>query len=101
MAERLELQTKLVELLGSDNVYFQPTSAHRLSYPCIVYSTDDRPVKRADNAVHVYSVRYQVTFISQDPDSDIPKKLALLPLCSFERTYTQENLIHEVFNLFF
>ena len=101
MAARLELQALLVDLLGSSNVYFQPTSNHRLSYPCILYSIDGRPTEHADGAPYVYRVRYQVTYIGDDPDTDVPKKIAMLPMCSFDRTYTTNNLIHEVFNLFF
>lgn len=45
--------------------------------------------------------RYQVTVIYRNPDSEIPSKIALLPMCSHERHYTKENLNHDVFNLYF
>ena len=45
--------------------------------------------------------RYQVTAIYRNPDSEIPSKIALLPMCSHERHYTKENLNHDVFNLYF
>ena len=41
MAPRLDLQKLLVELLGSDNVYFQPPPSVQMNYPAIVYKLDD------------------------------------------------------------
>ena len=49
----------------------------------------------------VLNLLYQVTVIYRNPDSEIPSKIALLPMCSHERHYTKENLNHDVFNLYF
>lgn len=38
MGTRLELQSKLVELLGSKHVYYQPPESVKIEYPAIVYS---------------------------------------------------------------
>ena len=37
MAGRLELQSKLEELLGTRNVYYQPPESIKIGYPAIVY----------------------------------------------------------------
>lgn len=55
----------------------------------------------ADNQPYALHDRYQVTVIYRNPDSEIPSKIALLPMCSHERHYTKENLNHDVFNLYF
>jgi hypothetical protein len=101
MAQRLQLQALLKNLLGSDNVYFQPPPNVQMQYPCIIYQRDDVNTIYADNSPYRHKKRYQVTVVDQNPDSDIPDKVAALPLCSFDRFYTADNLNHDVFNLFF
>ena len=55
----------------------------------------------ADNQPYALHDRYQVTAIYRNPDSEIPSKIAQLPMCSHERHYTKDNLNHDVFNLYF
>jgi hypothetical protein len=98
---RSELHAILKDILGSDHVYFQPPPSVALVYPCIVYKRDLSQTEYADNAPYAYTQRYQVTVIDRDPDSDIPQKVAALPMCLFIRFYTADNLNHDVFNLFF
>ena len=78
MDRRLELQKLLVDILGTDRVYFQPPSNINMVYPCIVYSLETYDTKKADNISYHVRDRYQVTYISRDPDSKIPKKLSLI-----------------------
>lgn len=101
MAQRLQLQSLLEEILGSSNVYFQPPSNIQMQYPCIIYKWDSAETIFADNSPYRYSKRYQVTVIDSDPDSGIPDKIAALPMCKFDRFYPADNLNHDVFNLFF
>lgn len=101
MAQRLELQTLLEELIGSSNVYFQPPPSIIMSYPCIVYHRNRAVTEFADNIPYNSKKQYLVTVIDADPDSDIPGKVAKLPSCSFDRFFTADNLNHDVFNLFF
>lgn len=99
MDRRLELQAVLEEL--TPVVYFQPTNNTQMSYPCIVYERDMAETQHADNAPYRRTKRYMVKVIDQDPDSVIPDKVALLPMCLFERHFTAGNLHHDVFNLYF
>jgi hypothetical protein len=101
MGERLDLQEILVDLLGSKNVYFQPPSNLEMIYPCIVYNRDYASTAFASNLPYMNKKRYQVTVIDRDPDSDIPDKVAKLPLCTFDRFFTADNLNHDIFKLFF
>lgn len=101
MAPRLELQTLLTELLGTGNVYFQPPPTIKMNYPCIVYNRDGEQVEHADNKPYNRKIQYQVVVIDSDPDSNIPEKLSALPLCSFDRAYTADNLNHDAYKLFF
>lgn len=101
MGQRLELQTLLEGLLGADDVYFQPPANILLEYPCILYHWDDEATEHADNLPYHRRRRYQVTVIDSDPDSLIPDKIGALPLCTFDRFYTADNLNHYVYKLYF
>lgn len=57
--------------------------------------------KFADNSPYSHKTRYQITVIDRDPDSVIHKKVGALPLSSYDRFYTADNLNHDVYNLFF
>lgn len=99
MGTRSELQTLLLTLVP--NVYFQPPANFKMAYPCIVFKRDDIRVHYANNAPYKHKKRYQVTVIDEDPDSDIPDKVGELPLCSFDRFFTADQLNHDVYNLYF
>lgn len=101
MGLRLQLQSLLEEVLGTDNVYFQPPANVQMQYPCIIYARDAAVTRFAGNKPYRYTKRYQVTVIDRDPDSEIPEKVANLPLCIHNRYFTADNLNHDVFNLYF
>jgi hypothetical protein len=100
---RMELQELLVDILGSDNVYFQPPSNIDMKYPCIVYNRDRDPasIRFANNFPYTNKKCYQVMVIDRNPDSKIPDKVAELPMCTFDRFFTADDLNHDVFRLFF
>lgn len=101
MAQRPDLQAILATLLGSGNVYFQPPPTIKIQYPCIIYRREDMYIAHADNRPYANKKRYQVTVVDVDPDSTIHEKLAELPTCSYDRSYSADNLNHDVFNLYF
>lgn len=98
---RSELQEILVTLLGSLNVYFQPPESVKMLYPCIRYVRDQANTRFADNSPYRHTKRYRVTVIDPDPDSEIPDKVAELPLCAFNRFYVANNLNHDVYLLYY
>lgn len=99
MGSRAELQTLLLTLCN--NVYFQPPETVKMSYPCIVYRRDREDAKFSGNKPYSRTKRYLVTVIDPDPDSDIPDKVGALPMCTFDRFYTADDLNHDVYNIFF
>lgn len=101
MGQRTELHAILKGILGSDHVYFQPPANVSMVYPCIVYKRDSAETTFADSKPYNYQKRYQVIVIDRNPDSNIPDKVAALPMCVFDRHYTADNLNHDVFKLFF
>ena len=102
---RILLQTLLKVIIGGGpnikNVWFQTPSKEKLSYPCIIYKLDSVDTVHADNSPYRHKKRYQVMIIDGNPDSEIPDKIADLPLCSFSRFYTADNLNHFVYNLYY
>lgn len=101
MAPRLELQAILIDLLGSENVYFQPPPTVQMQYPCIVYKRDDEETEFANDKPYKSLRRYLLTYIDQNPDSDVLAEIAKLPMCIYDRNFTADNLNHDVYKLFF
>lgn len=101
MAPRVELHDTLVNILGSENVYFQPPAKLVMQYPCIRYVRDTFVTNHANDRPYKQRKRYQVTVIDRNPDSDIVDQIAQLPLCAHDRFYTADNLNHDVFTIFF
>lgn len=101
MGTQAELQNLLVALLDGPAVYFQPPETVQMTYPCIVYGRDRINTDYADNNPYNLRKRYQVTVIDRHPDGDIYMKVAMLPTARYDRSYTADNLNHDVFTLFF
>ena len=96
---RLELHAILCEILGSQNVYFQPPASVKMKYPAIRYSRSDIENTSADNVTYKQSHFYEVTVIDRDPDSEIVHKVSQLPMCIYDRHYASDNLNHDVFTI--
>lgn len=101
MGTRLELHEVLVDILGSRNVYFQPPSTIQMKYPAIVYSRSRIEKVSADDGMYKQSLVYDVTVIDKNPDSELPFKLAQLPMCRHDRAFVSDNLNHNTFTLYF
>lgn len=99
MGLRLNLQ-QLLETF-TDNVYFQPPTNIKMAYPCIVYNRDFAHTEFADGEPYRNTLRYAVTVIDRDPDSEIPEKVSAMPMCVFNRHYTADGLNHDVYNVYF
>ena len=96
---RLELHEILCSLLGARNrVYFQPPSNYQMRYPCIVYEVQPTTTEYADNNPYALFDRYRITYIDEDPDSILPKKIARLKGARAAQTFTKGNMHHWVFN---
>lgn len=100
MASRLELHEVFCEILESRNVYYQPPESVKMQYDAIVYSRKDIDNIHANNRVYNQHDCYEVVAIYKDPDSDLPRKLSVLPMCRFDRHYVSDNLNHDVFTLY-
>lgn len=101
MNRRLELQTKLEELLGNRNVYYQPPESLKMEYPCIRYSKSDIESTHADNTSYSKHTRYEIIVIDKRPDNPVIERLLNLQYASFDRHYVSDNLNHDVIVLYY
>ena len=102
MRDRLELQSELVDLLGSKNVYFQPSTNIKLSYPCIVYELkkfDDRFAN--DSRYHINKV-YQITHVYQRYQNNLQDKLRdSFDFIEFNSSSKIDGLYQDVYTLYY
>lgn len=102
MGSRLTLHEELCDILGNTNCYFQPPESLKLKFPCIVYTRYRIVARQADNKNYNRYNQYTVTFITKDPDSDIPNDiLDHFTTCRMDRQFTTDNLYHNVFTLYY
>lgn len=101
MGTRIELQSKLEELLGSRSVYYQPPETIKMEYPAIVYSKKNITSRFANNTTYLQPTSYEITVIDKKPDNIVIKKLLQMPMCRFDRYFKSDNLNHDVLTLYF
>lgn len=101
MGERSELSKIFESILGSKNVYFEPPENVKLKYPCVVYSRDPIETRFAGNKPYLINQPYSVTLIYLDPDSDLPLKLASLPMCRNTSNFVSDNLHHANYKIYY
>lgn len=101
MDRRLKLHNILIDILGTDKVYFQPPENCKIQYPCIIYKIKRIDSDFANDKPYSYQKQYQVTIIDKNPDSKLPDKLSELPKCYYETFFTSDNLNHYIFNIYF
>lgn len=101
MATRLELESLLRSLLGSDNVYYQSPSQNNMEYPAIRYSKTKPSTAHADNKTYIKKPCYQIIVMDKKPDNPVIEKLLELPYCSWNNHYVANNLNHDVLTLYY
>lgn len=101
MASRLELQTKLEELLGNRNVYFQTPNNVVMQYDAIRYSLSNIDSQFANGKRYKNMNCYDLIVISRKPDPEVVGKLLELPYSSLGRPYVADNLNHYPITLYY
>ena len=103
MKDRLDLHAKLVDLLGSNHVYFQPPESVKMNYPCFVYERSGLDSKLADDKKYIKYIRYEILFITKDPDTNdfIANMLDSFDHITYVRHFISDSLNHEVFDLYY
>lgn len=104
MASRLELQRTLEEIKGDNKVYFQPPESFKLTYPCIIYKLSNGNTAHADNLPYNFRRRYQLRYVTKNPDDALVDVLAtnkLLPSIVMVNSYQADNLNQYIYDLYF
>lgn len=91
----------LCDILGSSNCYFSPPADIEMTYPCFIYNYTNDLDSFADNIHYNYSKRYTITYITEDPDSNISELMRKLPYCSSDRNFAVDGLNHFVYTLYY
>lgn len=99
--DRLTLHNDLINILGSNKVYFQPPNTVIMSYPCIIYKKDAEDPTYANDKRYLGMKRYLITVVDKNPDSLIPDKVVQLPYCAFVNHFIVDNLNHDVYSLYY
>ena len=97
---RIELHHILEDVLGSKNVYFQPPTGMKMTYPCIVYNLATANDVHADDKIYRRLYRYTMTYITKNPDDPKRDDLDNLRYCAFDRFFTSDNLNHFVYTIY-
>lgn len=100
-SSRLELHAKLVALLGSNHVYYQPPESIKIEYPAIIYERSGIPVVYKDNIQYLKRYKYQITVVDKDPDSEIVEKVSSMKYCRFYRHFAKDGLNHDIFTIIY
>lgn len=99
--KRIKFHNKLKEVLGNNNVYYNPPSTTKLQYPCIIYNLNDIRTNKANNNVYLLDHVYQVTLIGTKVTDDTKDKiLTEIPYSNFNRSYINNGLYHYVYTIF-
>lgn len=106
---------ELRDLLGTNEVYFQPSYAAGSSangepyiftgidYPCFIMERTTAYQPAANDRNYLFRPGYQVTYINQDePDPDMLEKVMQhFAHCHYQRHFVSDNLHHDVFMIYF
>jgi hypothetical protein len=101
MSNRLDLQAKFEEILGSRNVYFQPPASVSMRYPAIKYELKDIRTRSANNSSsYTMSTGYECVLIMKEPDTEYLNQIFKIPCCKFDRYFRADNLHHYTFTIY-
>lgn len=100
MASQAELQSTLITLLGSKNVYYNPPASVNMKYDAIRYSLSAIQSNYANNIKYKNMKCYDLVVIAKLPDPEVVDKILALPYSSMGRPYTADNLHHYPITLY-
>lgn len=97
---RAALHMALRNLLGNNNVYYQPPESSKINYPCILYELDNIHIRAADNLVYRRKYRFRITVVDTDATSDIADAVSkAFASIKYIRHYNSGELNHFVFTV--
>lgn len=101
MGNRIDLQKKFEDILGSRNVYYQPPESIKMSYPAIVYSLGGIDPTYANNKKYLKDKFYSGMLIDKNPESEFVDKLQELDYCEIAKPFSTNGLNHFPFTIYY
>ena len=102
MRNRLELQSELVDLLGSKNVYFQPSTNIKLTYPCVIYELQKFDDRFANDSRYITYQVYQITHVYQRYQNNLQEKFReRFQFIEFNNSSKIDGLYQDVYTLYY
>ena len=107
---------ELRDLLGTDEVYFQPSYdagtdedtgesyiLTGINYPCFIMERTNAYQPWANSRNYLFTPCYQVTYINRDePDPDMLERvMQRFAYCRYQRHYVRDNLHHDIFMIYY
>lgn len=100
MIARTDLQTKLEDILGSKNVYYQAPPNTSMKYPAIVYSFERFNRQDADNKPYILTGHWQVTHMYKSIKNDLKERFIFeIPGCTFERRIVSDGIYNDYYSI--
>ena len=110
-----ELVRELMDLLGTNKVYFQASPDAGtdeygesylftgMEYPCFTMERTTAYQPRANDRNYLFRPGYKVTYINPDePDPwMLERVMRRFPHCRYTRHFVSENLHHDVFEIYY
>lgn len=100
MASQKELQSTLISLLESRNVYYNPPASLLMKYDAIRYSLSNIKSNYANNNKYKNMKCYDLIVIALEPDPLVVDKILALPYSTMGRPYVSDNLHHYPITLY-
>lgn len=101
MANRLDLHEKLLEVMGSDAVYYNPPETLKMKYPCIRYKLAYIEKLPANDTAYLQLKSYELTYITDDPDDERVDIIGSLPMIRFNRAYVYDGLYCYTYTIYY
>lgn len=101
MKTRLELHEKLVEVLGSSQVYFEPPTNVIIKYPAIVYELNGESTKRANNKRYIVYNTYTATHMYKSLKNELKEQiLEAFTYVDYDRRLVSDGLYQDVYTIY-
>ena len=99
--KRVKLHRIMQDLIGNNNVYFQPPESVKLKYPCIIYNLAKVSVVHADDKVYLMNPKYVIRYITLDADDNTRLALVRGLGVPIIQTYAKDGLYHYIYELYY
>lgn len=100
-ARRLALQKTLRKVTDElVDVHYTTDKNIAMKFPCLIYHRVTIKDRYALNRKYTSDLAYDITVITEDPDSDLISKVLELPYTEHDRRYVSDNLYHDVIRIY-